>query len=345
MNNHNKLNTRGVSNELYRFDSLQVRSGLSLIKKESSSNNFEDSNYKRNARGSITYEEPTSDIGMCPPDIQRLPTYYWSLNSSTSSDGKKKNIKRKQQILFSSSSGDSVASEARNIRVKERKKSTKQINVAKRKLEHSRGNPFSTISSQTAIADYQTSAAYGILGCDCDFQRFNDTKQFPSMRTLFILDRIRSITNRPNNEKISIKNNEMRGKQNKTKTSPSNSPSKSGELGLGVIPASSLSNSSLPLSSPPYLPSNINHLNSLKSLDEGLMYYQYGDPSSYRENCFSEHRKLCTKSCRGTEEKEVMFNHSTREKEVMFNHSSSFQLHPLRSISSSSNQNSLQHQP
>jgi len=338
MNNHNKLNTRGVSNELYRFDSLQVRSGLSLIKKESSSNNFEDSNYKRNARGSITYEEPTSDIGMCPPDIQRLPTYYWSLNSSTSSDGKKKNIKRKQQILFSSSSGDSVASEARNIRVKERKKSTKQINVAKRKLEHSRGNPFSTISSQTAIADYQTSAAYGILGCDCDFQRFNDTKQFPSMRTLFILDRIRSITNRQNNDNISIKNNEMRGKLKKK------SPSKTGELALGVMPASSLSNSSLPLPSSPYLPSNISHLNTLKSLDEGLMYYQYGDSSSYIDNSFSEHRKLYTKSCRGHVRGE---SHVRGDKEVidLFNHSTSFQPHPLRSISSSSNQNSLKHQP
>jgi len=327
MNIYNKLKTRGVSNELYRFDSLQVRSSLSFIKKESSSSNFEDLNHKRTARGSITYEEPTSDIGMYPPDIQRLPTYYWSLNSSTSSDGKKKNIKRKQQILFSSSSDDSVGSEAINIRAKERKKSSKQINVAKRKLEHSRGNPFSTISSQTAIADYQTSAGYGILGCDCDFQRFNDTKQFPSMRTLLILDRIRSITNRQNNENISIKNNETRGKLKKK------CPSKSGELsGLGVLPASTLSNSSLPLSSLPYLPSNKSHLKSLKSLDEGLMYYQYGDSSSYLENCFSEHKKLCTKSCRSRGEKEVIDS---------FNHSTSFQPHPLRSISSSSNQNSL----
>jgi len=325
MNIYNKLKTRGVSNELYRFDSLQVRSGLSYIKKETSSSNFDDLNHKRTARGSVTYEEPTSDIGMCPPDIQRLPTYYWSLNSSTSSDGKKKYIKRKQQLLYSSSSEDSsVGSDARNIRVKERKKSSKQINVAKRKLEHSRGNPFSTISSQTAIADYQTSAGYGILGCDCDFQRFNETKQFPSMRTLLILDRIRSITIRQNNENISVKNNEMRGKLKKKY------PSKSGELGLGVLPASSLSNSSLPLSSSPYLPSNKSNLKSLKSLDEGLMYYQYGgDPL---ENCFSENRKLCTKSCRGRGEKEVIDS---------FTHSTSFQPHPLRSISSSSNGNSL----
>jgi len=219
MNNFNKIYTNGISNDQHRFNSFQIRTSLSDIKSEISSSYMKDNTYsedsiyshRRTARGSITYEEPNSDIGICP-SIQRLPTYY--TYSSTSSDHKKKRPQRKQQ-LFISSSNDSLLSENRRIRVKERKKSSKQKNVAKRKLELSRGNPFTTISSQTAIADYQTSAAYGILGCDCDFQRFTtNTKQFPSNRTLLILDHIRSITKKHNNEET-LPENKNKSKKKK----------------------------------------------------------------------------------------------------------------------------------
>jgi len=326
MNIYNKIFSRGLSNNLYSFDSLQVRTSFSYmnlvsdddiiptyIYKKDNSSNIEDSyHHRRTARGSITYEEPTSDNGMCPPNINRLPTYYWSLNSSisTSSDEKKKKPKRKTHLLISSSS-DSLSSETRHLRFKERKKSSKQVNVAKRKLEYSRGNPFSTISSQTAIADYQTSAGYGILGCDCDFQRFSShTKQFPSVRTLMILDQIRS--------KKSDKKMKSRSK------SKQNSSCKSTGGAFGILPASSLSNSTLSNSTSP----NICYMKSQKSLDEGLMYYQFSNDSSSTvdKNCIT--KELCTKS--------------SAKDLSNFKHSTSFQPHPLRSICS--HQNSLLHQ-
>jgi len=299
MNNFNKIYSNRISNDRHRFNSYQIRTSLSDIKSENTSSYMKDNscsedsiyNHRRTARGSITYEEPNSDIGISP-SVQRLPTYY-TYSSTSSSDHNRKRPQRKQQ-LFISSSNDSLLSENRRIRVKERKKSSKQKNVAKRKLELSRGNPFTTISSQTAIADYQTSAAYGILGCDCDFQRFTtNTKQFPSNRTLLILDHIRSITKKHNNEEPLPENKN----KSKKKSSFSQKP-------FGLLPASSLSNS------------NLTYVNPQKSLDEGLMYYEFNESKSEKS------KKSFVKDFR---------NNRTN-------------LHPLRSISGVTNLKSLSDQ-